>query len=156
MRVVLLSLVFAVSAIQGQFGSRHLYKDSYRDHYVLGKYLSDLSGSEDLVVTVGLEPVVLYYSRRNGWTFPPIETLSSDPLRHKGTWDHGLNDVSMLDELKLRGAKWLVIASWNGYTGGSGQDFLRQEYPILYAAIVQRFDVVREIPEGMIFRARNH
>jgi hypothetical protein len=31
---------------------------------------------------------------------------------------------------------------------------LRAQYPNLYRGIVESFDLVREIPEGMIFRAK--
>ena len=60
----------------------------------------------------------------------------------------------MLRELKARGGQWLLVPSLNSYTGRSGSEFLRSQYPALYREIFESFDLVREIPEGLIFHAK--
>ena len=54
-------------------------------------------------------------------------------------WDYGHQDVSILRELKAQGGQWLMIPSWNSYTGESGQESLRTRYPTLYSGIVEFF-----------------
>jgi hypothetical protein len=150
----LVAVIFAGSAIHAQVESRRLYAETYRADYVLGQTLSALAGADDLVISFGLEPMVLYHSRRSGWVFPPSEAWSAKPGQRQAAWDYGPQDLLFLDELKARGARWLVIAAWNGYTSGSGQDFLRENYPVLHAGIMERFEIARETPDGLILRAR--
>ncbi len=138
------------SAVYGQYRIRPLFADSYHDHYALGKSLDGLLGPTDLVVSFGSEPVVLYHSRRQGWIFPSPPGISQP----YATWDYGANDLALLDDHISKGATWLAIPSWNSYTGGSGQDFLRQHYPSLYAGLVSRFDLVSDLPYGMIYRVK--
>ncbi len=140
-------LVFSGAAIHGQIKTHDLYRGAYRDHYILGRALAELSRPTDLVISMGLEPTVLYYSQRNGWVFPPYSSKGA-------SWDYGQQDVAVLRELKAQGGRWLVIPSWNGYTGGSGREFLRINYPALYRGIFQYFNLVQEIPEGLIFQAK--
>jgi hypothetical protein len=46
------------------------------------------------------------------------------------------------------------MPAWNRYTGASRKEFLRSEYPTLYSEIFASFDLVREIPEGLIFHVK--
>ena len=45
----------------------HAFASTYRDHQVLGQFVAERSNHDDLVITMGPEPVALYFSRRNGW-----------------------------------------------------------------------------------------
>jgi hypothetical protein len=105
----------------------------------------------DLVISMGPEPVALYYSQRKGWLFP---SYGWETLGYGQAWDYGYQDILILRDLKKQGGQWLLIPSWNAYTGASGQEFLRTQYPALYREIFESFDLVREIPEGLIFHAK--
>jgi hypothetical protein len=138
-------LIFCGATILGQVQTHWHYQNFYRSHYVLGRKVAELSRPTDLVISLGLETVALYYSQRNGWVFPPYDTA---------IWDYDHQNVSMLRELKAQGGKWLLIPSSNTYTGGSGQEYLRAWYPTLYSGILESFAVVRELPEGLILQAK--
>src|SRR5262249_50095231 len=120
-------LIFCGAAIFGQLQTHYyVYKIVYWNDYVLGRHVAELSDPADLVISLGLETVALYYSQRNGWVFPPYNVT---------VWDYGHHNVSMLQELKAQGGKWLLIPSSNSYTGGSGPEYLQTHYPMLYSGI---------------------
>ena len=143
-------LLFAGSSIYAQLAVQQWFDEPYRSHYVIGQTLSELSQPGDLVITMGLEPVALYHSRRMGWIFPPGERASDGG---EG-WDHGPIDASTLRELRSRGGHWLGIPAWNSYTQRGNQDYIRDTYPALYAEMLEDFEIVRDLPEGLILRAR--
>jgi 4-amino-4-deoxy-L-arabinose transferase-like glycosyltransferase len=138
-------LIFCGATIFGHVQTHFVYQNFYRDHYILGRNVAELSRPTDSIITLGPESVTLYYSQRNGWVFPQY---------HSGVWDYGPQDVSILRELKAQGGQWLLIPSSNSYTGGSGPEFLRAHYPTLYSGIFESFAVVRELPEGLILKAK--
>jgi hypothetical protein len=157
-------LIFSGAAILGQVQVHHLYYHPHVwwQHYILGRNVAELSRPTDLVITMGWAPVVLYHSQRNGWVFPAlyVKEMASD---YGPPWKYGHEDVSILRELKAQGGRWLIIPSWNdympawnSYAGGSRREFLRTAYPALYSEISQSFDLVREIPEGLIFQAKGN
>ena len=153
-RVLVAAIIFAASALAAQLQSRHLYEGSYRLHQVLGQTLASMSARSDLVVSAGPEPVVLYFSQRNGWLFPVVEGLPGSASSRQGVWDHGAADLAQLRELRARGARWLVVPAWNGYTGASGEEFLRSNYPVLYAGVLRDFELVHASGAGVVFRVR--
>lgn len=153
-RAALAALLFAGSTVVEQVQTQQLFAAAYRDHYVLAQLVARLSQPRDLVISMGLEPVVLYHSQRNGWVFPPDEIANMNANSRAFVPDHGYQDVAILHGLRAQGGQWLAIPSWNSYTGASGQEFLRQQYPVLYAGIVADFAVVSELPEGLILHAR--
>ena len=140
-------------AIDGQVRTHDQFADPYRDHMVLGRALSEMSRSDDLVISMGIEPVVLYHSSRNGWLFPPSDSWASSDGGGDSAWDYGEADVALLDGLVGRGARWLVIPSWNSYLAGD-RETLQRKFPVLFAGIEARFEAAREMPEGLILRAR--
>ena len=89
---------------------------------------------------MGLEPIVLYHSRRNGWVFPPYHAFS------RSGWDFGDRDLRILRELEAQGGEWLVVPSFNSYTKASGRQQFQRQYPALYAGMVEDYDVVQDIP----------
>lgn len=146
--------LFVGAAVAGQAQTQHQFSDSYREHYVLGRLVATLSRPQDLVISMGLEPVLLYHSQRKGWVFPPEEIGTMQTGHEAFERDYARDDVAILHDLKLRGAQWLAIPSWNSYAGASSNENLRATYPALYAGIAADFALVRETPEGLIFRAR--
>ena len=151
---LLAGLIFTVSAIEAQLQSRHLYEDSYREHQVLGRTLAAMSAPRDLVISAGPEPVVLYFSQRNGWLFPMMDGLPRSDTSGPRGWDHGAVDLAQLRELHARGARWLAVPAWNAYTGASGEEFLRRTYPALFEGTLRDFEVVHFSDAGLILRAR--
>ena len=148
------TLGFAASAIAAQMQAGHLYHDSYRQHAALGTAIAAMSSPGDLVVSAGPEPVVLYFSKRNGWLFPPAEGRSARLFEQPAYWDRAEGDGARLRELRYRGARWLAIPAWNAYTGIADQAFLRQTYPVLYEAVWREFEVVHSSEAGLILRTR--
>jgi hypothetical protein len=144
-QVSLSILIFCGATIFGQVQTHWVYQKFYWDHYILGRNVTELSRPTDSIITLGPESVTLYYSQRNGWVFPQYTS---------GVWDYGHQDVSLLRELKAQGGQWLLIPSSNSYTGGSAPEFLRAHYPMLYSGIFESFAVVRELPEGLILKAK--
>jgi len=155
-------LIFSGAAILGQVQVHYLYYHPavWQQHYILGQNVAELSRPTDLVISMGWAPVVLYHSQRKGWAFPSLYVKEMGP-DYGPPWKYGDEDVSILRELKAQGAQWLIIPSWNDYmpawnryTGASRREFLRTAYPALYAEIFDSFQLVREIPEGLIFQAK--
>jgi hypothetical protein len=95
-------------AVSREPGWLALYKSHANESYDLGLALREVSQPGDLVVTMAYDfgdPVAIYYSRRNGWIFPPARP---------GPWLLELpgednEAIRMLEELRDNGADWLGI-----------------------------------------------
>ena len=144
--------VFLAAAAHAYGLSRHLFRSAFQEHYVVGMALSEVSKPDELVITMGLEPIVLQHSDRRGWVFPPAEAWEVPP--GEGAWDHGRADLALIDSLVARDAVWLAIAYANNYCPSSGSESFAWHYPELDRGIRARFDVVRELPEGLILRRK--
>jgi hypothetical protein len=100
-------------ALVGLGGARNaswLYHPYEAAGHRLGLALRDLSQPDDLVVTIGFDvgnPVVIYYSGRRGWTFPPAA-----PDR---AWnrlpERDAESEQMFDDLRQQGATWFGMVT---------------------------------------------
>lgn len=158
-RMVYQTLVFSAAALTGAFSGVRWYASEttlnpYRDHYVLAQHVAQLSRPNDLVISMGLEPVVLYYSGRKGWVFPPEEIANMRPDSSAYVPDYGPRDIAMLAKLRQQGARWLVIPSFNSYLPAARPYTLHATYPEFYAGLMADFEVIRDLPEGLLLRAR--
>ena len=147
-------VALAGTAIGGRWHAGEPWSEPYSDHYVLARRLAELSSPNDLVISFGLEPVVLYHSDRHGWVFPPeeIATMKPGAAAHKS--DYGPSDLANLRQLSMQGARWLVIPSFNSYLPAERSERLRSDYPELFAGIFNDFELVSEQPDGLIFRIK--
>jgi 4-amino-4-deoxy-L-arabinose transferase-like glycosyltransferase len=151
-RVALAAALFTASAVYALARSRDLFASGFEEHVALGRAVAMVAKPGELVISMGLEPITLYHSGRMGWLFPPSEAWSGKP---RGVaWDYGARDLALLDDLVTRGAEWLAIPSWNSYLYAPDPAYLAAHYPLLYQGLLQRFELVLELREGMVFRAR--
>jgi len=108
--------------------------------------VNKIADPNDLIISFGLNPCTIYYSKLRGWLFPPTEVWHT-PLG----WDYGELDIKALISLWERGAKWLVIANSNdGYINAN--DFKGGRGKNLWMYIQSNFELYDESEDGMIFR----
>jgi 4-amino-4-deoxy-L-arabinose transferase-like glycosyltransferase len=138
-----------ICTITGQDKDR--YRPHYRDQLVLGMKTRALSHPDDLVVVLGLNPIAIYYSGRRGWVFPPAEVW-----RSKVNWDYSTHDLEMLEVLRNRGARWLIIPVTNEYTNGSGRKYLRSYFSNLLVYIESHYELVEaDALDGLIYHVKS-
>lgn len=107
-----IAVILLIVTMHG-FEMRHLravYGAHAQQSYELGVALSRISQPTDLVVTAANwsgDPVAIYYSRRQGWVFPPawpgvdwVKDIEDEPAA-----------IKLFDRLRSQGAKWFGIAS---------------------------------------------
>jgi 4-amino-4-deoxy-L-arabinose transferase-like glycosyltransferase len=148
---ILVSMLISFYAM-GRVISANSYQPHYKSDRSLGIALKNISSKNDLIVSFGLRPISLYYSQRQGWVFPPAEVWSN----HEGQyWDWGEKDIQLLDSLRARGAKWLMIPVNNNYFYWGGDSYLSEHFPLLAIYILNTCESKLETPEGMICRLKS-
>jgi len=145
LRVAGLIGIVALIALLGrqQLGVR--YKPSYEHSYRIGTTVSKIADSNDLIVSFGLNPVTIYYSRLRGWLFPPTEMWHTP----RG-WDYGQDDIDALKSLWEQGARWLAISNSNDEYKNARD--LKEGRSELWKFIETNFELYDESEDGMIFR----
>jgi len=138
--------VIGVVAIVGREQLKTLYDPYYASSYHIGVTLSKIAGPNDLIISFGLNPCTIYYSKLRGWPFPPTEIWHT-PLG----FDYAELDIKSLDLLWERGAKWLVISNSNDdYLNAN--DLKMGQGKNLWMYIKSNFELYTESGDGMIFR----
>jgi hypothetical protein len=141
--------IIGIIVIVGFVGRQQIksrYNPSYASSYHIGMTVSEISRSNDLIISFGLNPCTIYYSKLRGWLFPPTE------IWHTSLgWDYAELDIKALKSLWERGAKWLVISNSNdAYI--NAKDFKRGRGKTLWTYIQSNFELYDESEDGMIFR----
>jgi len=144
-----IAATIGIVAIIGLVGRQQLksrYKPSYASSYHIGTKVSKIADPNDLIISFGLNPCTIYYSKLRGWLFPPTE------IWHTSLgWDYGELDINTLKSLWERGAKWLVISNSNDdYINAS--DLKKGRGKNLWMYIHSNFELYDESEDGMIFR----
>jgi hypothetical protein len=116
-RIIFCVCLILINAIIGQIALRNYFEDGYIREYRLGKVIASLSDPGDLMISLGLEPITIYYSGLYGWVFPPAEYWADEKLYYDSN-----ERILMLNKLREEGAEWLSIP--NG-------SFDREKEPIL-------------------------
>jgi hypothetical protein len=138
--------VIAVVAMVGRQQLKSLYDPYYASSYHIGVTLSKTAGPNDLVISFGLNPCTIYYSKLRGWPFPPTEIWHT-PFG----FDYAELDIKSLELLWERGAKWLVISNSNDdYLNAN--DLKQGQGKNLWMYIKSNFELYNESEDGMIFR----
>jgi hypothetical protein len=138
--------VIAVVAMVGRQQLKSLYDPYYASSYHIGVTLSKIAGPNDLVISFGLNPCTIYYSKLRGWPFPPTEIWHT-PFG----FDYAELDIKSLELLWERGAKWLVISNSNDdYLNAN--DLKQGQGKNLWMYIKSNFELYNESEDGMIFR----
>jgi 4-amino-4-deoxy-L-arabinose transferase-like glycosyltransferase len=144
-----ITAAMAILVIVGVVGRQQLtsrYRPTYASSYYLGTKVSKISQPNDLIISFGLNPCTIYYSRLRGWLFPPAEVWHT-PLG----WDYGDHDIQSMKSLWAQGAKWLAISNSNdSYIDAN--DLNRGRGKNLWAYIRANFELYEENEDGMIFR----
>jgi hypothetical protein len=123
---------------------RSVYHAYARQGYELGTALARISRPSDLVVTVANaigDPVVIYYSRRRGWVFPPVWP-NADP------WQDIADEpaaIQLFDQLRVEGARWFGIVA-------EQRTKFRERTPRLLAHIESTTELVDENRDWAIYR----
>ncbi len=141
--------VIGMIVIVGLVGRQQLkprYNPSYASSYQIGTKVSKVGGSNDLVISFGLNPCAIYYSKLRGWLFPPTEVWHTSL-----GWDYGELDIKSLQSLWRRGANWLMISNSNDeYI--NADDLKRGRGKDLWMYIRSNFELYDESEDGVIFR----
>jgi hypothetical protein len=151
-----LTAVLLILMFVGGYGQKNLKKMYYppeahwnaTESYKLGLALSKISAPQDLVVTIANdigEPVMIYYSKRRGWVFPPPgegiiwwSEISADDLKL----------IKVFEKLRLQGADWFGIVDEH-------RKELLENKPIFMKHIEKSCDLVRASPYGVIYHIKS-
>jgi len=145
-KIIALIGVIVIVGLVGRQQIKSRYNPSYASSYHIGVAVNKIADPNDLIISFGLNPCTIYYSKLRGWLFPPTEVWHT-PLG----WDYGELDIKALISLWERGAKWLVIANSNdGYINAN--DFKGGRGKNLWMYIQSNFELYDESEDGMIFR----
>jgi 4-amino-4-deoxy-L-arabinose transferase-like glycosyltransferase len=144
-----ITAIIAIIVIVGLVARQRLkspYSPYYASSYHIGTKLTKIAGPNDLIISFGLNPCTIYYSKLRGWPFPPTEVWHT-PLG----FDYGELDIKALKSLWERGAKWLVISNSNDdYLNAN--DFKQGRGKDVWTYIQSNFELYDESEDGMIFR----
>jgi 4-amino-4-deoxy-L-arabinose transferase-like glycosyltransferase len=142
-----LAFIAFILLIIGGFRQKNLqyvYGSYVNESYKLGLALREVSQPQDLVITVAHtigDPVVIYYSRRRGWVFPPAQP-------EKGWGELPKDDkesIRLFDELRVKKATWLGLVN-------ERSDEIRKKHPDLAKHIERTCELKKESPEWVIYR----
>jgi Dolichyl-phosphate-mannose-protein mannosyltransferase len=148
-KMITITGIIVIVVIVGLVGREQIksrYNPSYAASYHIGVAVSKIADSDDLIISFGLNPCTIYYSKLRGWLFPPTE------IWHTSLgWDYAELDIKALKSLWERGAKWLVISNSNDeYINAN--DFKRGRGRTLWMYIQSNFELYDESDDGVIFR----
>ena len=139
-KVIVVSLI--IIAVSGTIALIRMCYPYAKQGYELGLALRQVSQPRDLVVTMANvlgDPVVMYYSQRRGWLFPPPPVVDVTALPED---DH--ESIRMFEELRVEGAVWLGIV-------GPQQTRLRREHPLLLAHFERTCCLYQRNPKWFIY-----
>jgi len=141
--------IISIIIIVGVFGRQQIksrYNPSYASSYHLGVIVNKIADPSDLIISFGLNPCTIYYSKLRGWLFPPTEVWHTS-----AGWDYGAQDIESLKSLWKEGARWLVISNSNdGYRNAS--DLKSGRGGKLWSYIESNFELYNDSEDGMVFR----
>ena len=141
--------IISIIIIFGVFGRQQIksrYNPSYASSYHLGVIVNKIADPSDLIISFGLNPCTIYYSKLRGWLFPPTEVWHTS-----AGWDYGAQDIEALKSLWKEGARWLVISNSNdGYRNAN--DLKSGRGGKLWSYIESNFELYNDSENGMVFR----
>ncbi|MBD2028341.1 glycosyltransferase family 39 protein [Leptolyngbya sp. FACHB-711] len=146
---VVLACILTILLVIGLFGHRRLpsvYRPVLEPSYRLGIELQKLAEPDDLVVSIADEignPVMIYYSHRRGWIFPPA--WSEIPWWDDLAAGQDQDLISLLEELHNQGSDWIGIVT-------SQYEKLRASNSKFIEYIEQNFELKYSGDAGLIYR----
>jgi 4-amino-4-deoxy-L-arabinose transferase-like glycosyltransferase len=146
-RIAAVTTIIVFVGLLGREQVKSRYKPSYASSYRIGMKLGEIANPNDVIISFGLNPCSIYYSKLRGWLFPPTEVWHNTSLG----WDYGELDIKALESLWEQGAKWLVISnSSDSYLNATDLKSARAKK--LWAYIHDNFELYKDDEDGMIFR----
>ena len=130
-------------AVLGTIRLKRVYYPAAKHDYELGLALRQVSQPHDLVVTMATvlgDPIVIYYSHRRGWLFPP-PSPSRDFIELP---EDDSESIRAFEELRAEGARWLGIVA-------AQYAKLRQKHPLLLAHFERTSRLYRRDPKWRIY-----
>jgi len=130
-------------AVLGTIRLKRVYYPAAKHDYELGLALRQVSQPHDLVVTMATilgDPIVIYYSHRRGWLFPP-PSPSRDFIELP---EDDSESIRAFEELRAEGARWLGIVA-------AQHAKLRQKHPLLLAHFERTSRLYRRDPKWRIY-----
>jgi 4-amino-4-deoxy-L-arabinose transferase-like glycosyltransferase len=145
-KIIAIIGIIVICGVVGRQQIKSLYNPSYASSYHLGVAVSRVADPKDLIISFGVNPCTIYYSKLRGWLFPPTE------IWHTSLgWDFAELDIAALKGVWARGGKWLVISnSSDEYI--NADDFKIGQGKDLLTYIQSNFQLYEENEDGMIFR----
>jgi hypothetical protein len=132
-----------IIAVSGTIRLRRMYYPAAEDDYELGLALRRVSQPHDLVVTMANvlgDPIVIYYSQRRGWLFPP-PSPSRDIIELP---EDDSESIRAFEELRAEGARWFGIVA-------AQHAKLRQKHPLLLAHFQRNSRLYQRNPKWFIY-----
>ena len=129
--------------VLGTMRLKRVYYPAAKNDYELGLALRQVSQPHDLVVTMATvlgDPIVIYYSHRRGWLFPP-PSPSRDFIELPE--DDG-ESIRAFEELRTEGARWFGIVA-------AQHKKLQQKHPLLLAHFERTSHLYRCDPRWRIY-----
>jgi Dolichyl-phosphate-mannose-protein mannosyltransferase len=145
-KVIAITVIIVIVGLVGRQQIKPLYEPHYAASYHLGVIVNKIADPNDLIVSVGLNPCTIYYSRLRGWLFPPTEIWHT-----RFGWDYAEHDIEALKSLWKDGAKWLVISNTNDEYRNAN-DLKNGRGGTLWPYIAGNFALYHESEDGMIFQ----
>ena len=130
-------------AVLGTIRLKKVYYPAAEHDYELGLALRQVSQPHDLVVTMATvlgDPIVIYYSQRRGWLFPP-PSPSRDFIELP---EDDSESIRAFEDLRVEGARWLGIVA-------AQHAKLRQKHPLLLAHFERTSRLYRRDPKWRIY-----
>jgi 4-amino-4-deoxy-L-arabinose transferase-like glycosyltransferase len=139
-RVIAASLI--IIAVSGTMALIRMCYPYAKQGYELGLALRQVSQPRDLVVTMANvlgDPIVIYYSQRRGWLFPPPPTVDVTELP-----EDDRESIQTFEKLRARGAAWLGIVA-------PQQAKLKRDHPVLLAHFQRTCCLYQRNPKWFIY-----
>ena len=139
-RVIAVSLI--IITVSGTIALIRMCYPYAQQGYELGLALRQVSQPRDLVITMANvlgDPIVIYYSQRRGWLFPPPPTVDVTELPADDR-----ESIQMFEELRTEGAVWLGMVA-------AQQAKLERDHPLLLAHFQRVCRLYQRNPKWFIY-----
>ncbi len=143
-KVAIITASLITITVLGAMQLRLMYTPYHEPGYELGLALRKISQPRDLVVTMATvlgDPIVLYYSQRRGWIFPPPPPATANVMALP---EDDRESIMAFEKLRAEGAAWLGIVARQ-------HALLRQKHPLLLAHFQRVCRLYQRNPKWFIY-----
>ncbi|PYL39670.1 MAG: glycosyl transferase [Verrucomicrobia bacterium] len=143
-KVAIITASLITITLLGAIQLRLMYTPYHEPGYELGLALRKISQPRDLVVTMATvlgDPIVLYYSQRRGWLFPPPPPATVNVMALP---EDDRESIIAFEKLRAEGAVWLGIVA-------AQHAKLREKHPLLLAHFQRVCRLYQRNPKWFIY-----